>query len=135
RLSIGGRPFRIIGTDGGLISSPITVTEVLLVPADRVDLVVGPFEEGATLRVESLPFRRGSIKKSKKPELFAMLKVGPSAPANGWVPESLRQIAPLVTQRATCSEMQAQTERSACGGGPRLSVRENGPSINNLPFR
>src|SRR5688572_2988720 len=34
RLSIGGRPFRIIGTDGGLIASPMTATEVLLVPSD-----------------------------------------------------------------------------------------------------
>lgn len=97
RLSIGGRPFRIIGTDGGLITSPIAATEVLLVPADRVDLAVGPFAEGETLRVESLPFRRGSIKKSKTPELFAMLKVGSSAPAIGLVPEFLRQIDPLVT--------------------------------------
>lgn len=43
RLSIGGRPFIILGTDGGLIEAPVTVQEVLLVPGDRIDLAVGPF--------------------------------------------------------------------------------------------
>ena len=36
RLSLGGRPFSLLGTDGGLIASPIRMTEVLLAPADRV---------------------------------------------------------------------------------------------------
>jgi FtsP/CotA-like multicopper oxidase with cupredoxin domain len=95
RLSIGGRPFQIIGTDGGLIASPVTVSEVLLVPSDRVDLAVGPFAEGETLRIESLPFRRGSIRKRKNPEVFATLEVGPSASTRRLVPETLRQIEEL----------------------------------------
>jgi FtsP/CotA-like multicopper oxidase with cupredoxin domain len=37
RLAIGGRPFTIIGTDGGLIDAPVTVSEVLLTPGDRVE--------------------------------------------------------------------------------------------------
>ncbi|HEX6179127.1 MAG TPA: multicopper oxidase domain-containing protein, partial [Thermoanaerobaculia bacterium] len=36
RLSLGGTTFRIIGTDGGLIETPVDATEVLLPPADRV---------------------------------------------------------------------------------------------------
>jgi FtsP/CotA-like multicopper oxidase with cupredoxin domain len=61
RLSIGGRPFRIIGTDGGLIPAPVTATEVLLATADRVEIAVGPFEEGETIEVESLKYNRRSI--------------------------------------------------------------------------
>lgn len=50
RLSLGGRPFRIIGSDGGLLESPVTVTETLLTRGDRVELAVGPFEdEGAEI--------------------------------------------------------------------------------------
>lgn len=97
RLSIGGRPFRIIGTDGGLIGSPFTVTETLLSPSDRVELAVGPFAEGDSLRVETLPFNRGSFKGHKKPELFATLRVGPKAPSKARMPETLRRIEPLVT--------------------------------------
>src|SRR5262245_18412750 len=51
RLSIGGAPFRILGTDGGLIETPVTVSDVLLAPGDRVDIAVGPFAEGQKLAV------------------------------------------------------------------------------------
>lgn len=96
RLSIGGRPFRILGTDGGLITAPFTTTEVLLAPADRVDLAVGPFEEGETLEVESLKYNRGAFAIPKR-ERFATLRVGPRAPSRAVVPETLRDIEPLVT--------------------------------------
>ncbi|MFO1303040.1 MAG: multicopper oxidase family protein [Burkholderiales bacterium] len=41
RLSLEGRPFAVVGTDGGLLGSPLVgVTEWLLAPAQRVELVV-----------------------------------------------------------------------------------------------
>ncbi len=97
RLSIGGSPFRIVGTDGGLIGAPVPATEILLAPADRVELAVGPFAEGEIHRVETLPFNRGSFKAHRKPELFATLRVGPQAPSKARIPETLRRIEPLVT--------------------------------------
>ena len=101
RLSIGARPFTILGTDGGLITEPFTTTEVLLTPADRVDIAVGPFAEGETLRVETLPFNRGTFKGHRKPELFATLRVGPAAPSRARIPSKLRTIEPLVTGDVT----------------------------------
>ena len=100
RLSIGGRPFTILGTDGGLIPSPVTVTEVLLTPADRVDLAVGPFAEGETLLVEGLKRSRGTFGRQKR-ESFATLRVGPAAPSHAVIPERLREIEPLVSGAAT----------------------------------
>jgi FtsP/CotA-like multicopper oxidase with cupredoxin domain len=96
RLSIGGAPFRILGTDGGLIGAPVTATEVLLAPADRVDLAVGPFTEGEALRVEALKYGRGSFRRARR-EPFATLRVGPAAASRARVPERLREIQPLVT--------------------------------------
>jgi FtsP/CotA-like multicopper oxidase with cupredoxin domain len=64
RVSLGGRPFQIIGTDGGLIEAPVTAEEVLLPPADRVELAAGPFEkEGDVLGIEDLPYNRMAGKK------------------------------------------------------------------------
>src|ERR671932_1535929 len=37
RLSIGGRPFSILGTDGGLLPEPLPVRETLVTPGERVD--------------------------------------------------------------------------------------------------
>ena len=74
RLSLGGKPFQIIGTDGGLIEAPVTVTEVLLPAADRVELAVGPFEnEGAVLNIEDLPYYRMAGKKGV--ERFGTIRV------------------------------------------------------------
>lgn len=99
RLSIGGVPFQILGTDGGLIESPVTVNEVLLATADRVDLAVGPFTEGQELAVEALPYSRRTIKK-RKTERFATVKVGPALPSAARVPARLRSIAPLAEASA-----------------------------------
>jgi FtsP/CotA-like multicopper oxidase with cupredoxin domain len=100
RLSIGRRPFTILGTDGGLIDAPVAASEVLLTPADRVELAVGPFNEGETLRIESLPYNRRSIARVRV-ERFARLTVGPAAPSRAVIPERLRHIEPLVTGSAT----------------------------------
>jgi FtsP/CotA-like multicopper oxidase with cupredoxin domain len=95
RLSIGGRPFTLLGTDGGLISAPVTTDEVLLTPADRVDIAVGPFAEGELLRVESLPHDRGTIAILNVGP-FARLRVGPAKPSRAAIPARLRHIEPLV---------------------------------------
>ena len=54
RLSIGGSPFTIVGTDGGLLPRPLAATEVLITPGERFDLAVGPFGEGEVIAVEAL---------------------------------------------------------------------------------
>jgi FtsP/CotA-like multicopper oxidase with cupredoxin domain len=97
RLSVGGQSFTIIGTGGGLVPSPVPASEVLLPPASRIELAVGPFAEGDTLRLETLPFNRGSFKSHRKPELFATVRVEAAAPSRTRLPDRLREIAPLVT--------------------------------------
>jgi FtsP/CotA-like multicopper oxidase with cupredoxin domain len=99
RLSIGGAPFRILGTGGGLLEAPVEVTEYLLATADRVDIAVGPFREGQVLAVEALPYNRGTGK--REAERFATLKVGPAKPSTAMIPERLRAIEPLVAGPVT----------------------------------
>jgi FtsP/CotA-like multicopper oxidase with cupredoxin domain len=94
RLSIGGRPFSILGTDGGLIPVAHEATEVLVTPGDRFDLAVGPFADGELLEIEALPYDRG--KGESPPERFTTLRVGAAAPSQAVIPTTLRQIEPLV---------------------------------------
>lgn len=99
RLSVGGRPFRIIGSDGGLIEAPVEATEVLLAPSDRVDLVVGPFEEGEQIGIDALPYDRGL----GETELvrYGTLDVGAAAPSVAEeLPERLREIPWLADPNA-----------------------------------
>jgi FtsP/CotA-like multicopper oxidase with cupredoxin domain len=99
RLSLGGRPFSVIGTDGGLMAVPIPATEVLLTPGERVDLAVGPFAEGEELRLDALPYDRG--KGETETELFATVDVGPAEGSSAEIPALLRQIEPLVRADAS----------------------------------
>jgi FtsP/CotA-like multicopper oxidase with cupredoxin domain len=94
RLSLGGAKFRIIGTDGGLIEAPVEANEFLLPAADRVDLLVGPFEEGETLAIESLEYKRMTMK-ARGAERFGTLVVGPRKESRASVPARLRTIEPL----------------------------------------
>jgi len=100
RLSLGGLPFQIIGTDGGMIEAPVTASEVLLPPADRIELAVGPFEnEGAVLNIEDLPYYRMAGKKGV--ERFGTIRIATRKASAARVPARLREIAPLVTGDAT----------------------------------
>jgi FtsP/CotA-like multicopper oxidase with cupredoxin domain len=96
RLSIGGATFQIIGTDGGLIEKPVEATEVLMAPADRIDLLVGPFEAGRQLDIQSLGPNSGPGTKGTA-VAFGTLTVGPSRPTVARIPERLRTIEPLAT--------------------------------------
>ena len=98
RLSIGGRPFTIVGTDGGLLAEPLPATEVLVTPGERFDVAVGPFEEGEQLTVETLPYDRGKGETPREP--FATLRVGPMAASQAQIPSTLREIQRLVPAEA-----------------------------------
>ena len=95
RLSIGERPFSIIGTDAGLLSEPRQATEVLVTPGERVELAVGPFDEGEEITIEALPYDRGQGESER--ERFATVRVGASAPSRVTAPGSSTRIEPLAS--------------------------------------
>jgi FtsP/CotA-like multicopper oxidase with cupredoxin domain len=100
RLSLGGLPFQIIGTDGGFIEAPVTAEEVLLPPADRVELAVGPFEkEGDVWGIDDLPYYRGTGKKGV--ERFGTIRIAKRLASTARIPPRLREIAPLVSETAS----------------------------------
>ena len=100
KLNVGGKPFRLIGTDGGLIEKPVDLTELLLVPGERADLLIGPFAEGENFAVESLPYNRMTFVKSKR-VVFANVEVGEARPSKSFIPEKLRILNPLAESSAT----------------------------------
>jgi FtsP/CotA-like multicopper oxidase with cupredoxin domain len=101
QLSLGGRSFSIIGSDGGLLEQAVRATHVLLAPGDRVELAVGPFQEGETITIESLPYDRRAGKPSAAD--FATVSVLPPCPTRAYLPEVLRDIPPLVSDAASAT--------------------------------
>jgi FtsP/CotA-like multicopper oxidase with cupredoxin domain len=120
QLSIGGRLFSIIGTGGGLVESPVSVNAVLLVPGDRVDIVVGPFEEGALLSMDSMPYDRHTG--AKKTERFATIRVGGRQQSTAVVPAHLRSIEPLADWDATPNRVVTMSERLSLRRGTDFMI-------------
>jgi FtsP/CotA-like multicopper oxidase with cupredoxin domain len=123
RLSIGARPFQIIGTDGGLIEEPVTASEVLLVPGDRIDLAVGPFSEGESVHLMSGRYERGTIRRSRD-ERFATVRVGPASPSRAAIGRRLRNIEPLVAGNVTASREVHLGVRPSLTTGVRFVVNK-----------
>jgi len=95
----GGRPFKIIGTDGGLLEQAQTVTEVLLTPGERVDIVAGPFQSGESFDIVALPYNRVTKLRAKK-RIYGRVQVLAARESVAYLPEQLRTIAPLAPQDA-----------------------------------
>jgi len=60
RLALDGATLTLIGTDGGLLAAPLAVNEVLLAPAERVELIAQmPVNPGVPVALRLLPYDRG----------------------------------------------------------------------------
>ena len=96
-LSFGGQPFQIMATDGGLIEKPQKVTELLITPGERYDIIAGPFKSGESFDIETLPYNRMTFVKSK-PRTLATVQVTSTKPSDAFLPETLSIIEPLAPQ-------------------------------------
>lgn len=98
-LSLGGKPFQIIGTDGGLLEKARTETEVLLTPGERFDILVGPFQEGEQFPIEALPYDRTTFLKAKK-QRYASVRVTEKKVSVASIPKAFAEIEMLAPQDA-----------------------------------
>lgn len=99
RLYLGGKKFRVISTDGGLINSPVEMDEIMLVPGERVDILVGPFVEGEHFLIESLAYNRMTMIKTVR-KTFGSVEVISSKESIFVEPTQMRVIDALAPQDA-----------------------------------
>lgn len=102
RFYLGGKPFILVATDGGLIEEPREVKEVMLTPGERIDIIVGPFIEGELFDIESLPYNRMTFLKARR-SAFARVSVKESKPSVAYIPSRLREIKSLALKDAGVS--------------------------------
>ena len=62
RLAVTGHTMTLIGTDGGLLRSPVPgLNDILLAPAERVEVIVtASLAAGSSAVLQSLPYDRGT---------------------------------------------------------------------------
>ena len=98
RLTLGGQPFTLVGTDGGLLEKPVHgLTEILLTPAERVEIVVSAPATGghhATLLAESYNSMGEIRSRTASSRVLASVEFA-AKPVTRPVPETLRKIERL----------------------------------------
>lgn len=61
RLQLEGHPFQLIATDGGAIGTPVELSELLLAPGERADVLIQGTQTPGTYRLLNLPYNRNGI--------------------------------------------------------------------------
>ncbi|MEK6698938.1 MAG: multicopper oxidase family protein [Nitrospirota bacterium] len=56
RLALEGHTLHLVGCDGGLLDKPYPITEILLTPGERIDVLVKADQTSRTYRLLSLPY-------------------------------------------------------------------------------
>jgi bilirubin oxidase len=114
RLSLGGASMMIIGTDGGLLEAPVAAGDILLSPAERLELVVS-FDRPGAATLTTLDYDRGWMGPGRPADAgLTLLTVNVSqieADSVPPLPDRLRPIAqlgaPVVSRRFVFTETMA----------------------------
>ncbi len=99
KLSLQGRPFQVIGTDGGLLEEPRTEKELLITPGERFDILVGPFNEWEVFQIETLPYNRITFARPQKRN-YAAVHVMEKKNSVANIPATFNRIPSLAPQDA-----------------------------------
>jgi FtsP/CotA-like multicopper oxidase with cupredoxin domain len=130
----------VIGTDGGLIEAPVAVNELLLTPAERVELIVS-FNKPGEARLTTLDYERGWMGPGKPNEAgMTLLTANVSKEAMAAVPPlptTLRSIESLgasaVTRRFVLTESMGGMDdgsMSMSSGNMEMKFLINGASFD-----
>jgi len=115
QIALDGHTFLRIGGDGGLLTTPEEVSQPVITPGQRMDLLVVPQgDPGSELVVRWVAFDRGFGSTFDRPpeDLFAVALDGPPADAPPPLPVIQRDIAPLPTAGATPISMTLTNQSS-----------------------
>ena len=92
----GGKQMTIIGSDGGLLASPETVSSILLGPGERIDVLIdfSGFEIGKEIYMVSNKFSEYSVQGRQS---FSLLKfkVDRTQNSNFTLPSTLTNVSPI----------------------------------------
>ncbi|WP_410499048.1 multicopper oxidase family protein [Chitinibacter sp. S2-10] len=133
RLAIPGQKLTLVGTDGGLLEAPVPLNELLLVPGQRVELLVG---DGKTVQtsLKALIYDRQKMGGQNMNDIVAEtertlatlnLIAGPT-PA---IPTRLRQIADPGKATAL-KKVEFSEKMSMAGGVHSMNFLVNGKSYD-----
>jgi len=122
RLALDSHLMYVIGCDGGLLNKPVQVSEILVSPGERVDLLVKATKSSGSYKFNSLPYSRMGMMGQQTITLMTVTY-------NGKLSQSLpRDIDPLAS-RIDTSGLMIMAERTI-----ELSMGQGNGYINGMDF-
>ncbi len=95
-LSLSGHKFTLVGTDGGLLEKPVRdLQQLLLSPAERVEIIVDTLGQKGSVNLQLEPYNRGKMGHVAVEQTTKIATVNMSAGNSINVPDSLRKIDDL----------------------------------------
>ena len=95
RLNLGGHSFSLVGSDGGLLEQPQTMTEILLAPAERIEIIVQPGSEKRQFALTAEIYERHKMGKVAAERVITLAQVSLAAGQPVNLPNKLREIVDL----------------------------------------
>ena len=81
RLSLDSHTMSLIGTDGGLLDKPYSKSELILSPAERVDVLVKGVKASGSYKFKALPYSRMGMSGGQTITLMTVTYKGSQSPA------------------------------------------------------
>ena len=95
KLSLEGHSFYLVGTDGGLLDKPYEITNLLLSPGERVDILVKANAATGYYRLISQPYARHGSMSSAQITLLSLQDQG--VPSNDTMPVAINPSAARIS--------------------------------------
>jgi suppressor of ftsI len=115
KLNLGGHSFSLVGTDGGLIEQAQTLDDILLAPAERIEIIVQPRAQGGQVALTAARYERnkmGSVAAERNLTLAHLTLASGAAVA---LPKRLRSIPELGPATANKQVIFSEDMRMANG--------------------
>lgn len=133
RLSLPGATLTLAGTDGGLLEQPISgLTELLLAPAERIEVIVDAAAQGGVATLVTEPVERGKMG-DVQPDLTMNLMTvdfsGVKVQHHANLPTKLRRINDLGPAKSK-KQLVFSEEMSMAGGVHSMKFLVNGKNFD-----
>ncbi|MDF0606821.1 multicopper oxidase family protein [Neisseriaceae bacterium TC5R-5] len=128
QLHIPGMAFSLVGTDGGLLEQPVTMQEIVLAPAQRIEILVGDGQMRHT-SLQALSYNRekmGGVEPEKDRTLAQLHFVAGPLPVT---PQHLRKLPELGPATAH-KKVEFNETMSMEGGKHQMQFLVNGKSFD-----
>jgi FtsP/CotA-like multicopper oxidase with cupredoxin domain len=133
-LRLPGRPFTVIGWDGGVLAEPYSVESVLIAPGERYEVLVElSGAPGETIPVETIYYFRAHGLPFTDPEAVFTVRIAGDASPAGPLPTVWASFSDVPTDASTPVRPLVLEEQEPLNAGEAPAFFINGASFPDIP--